>query len=78
VKYYAQLDGVKVQEGHSVSAKVVCILKKGAELLIMQKEGKPQDGYIWGRISGGIFDGRWVAVCKDNGTEFNIAVQKPG
>jgi hypothetical protein len=77
VKYYAQLDGVKVQEDHSISAKVVCILKKGAEVSIMQKEGKPQDGFIWGRIRGGVFDGRWVAVCTDNGTVFNFAMQKP-
>lgn len=77
VKYYAQLDGVKVHEDHSFSAKVMCILKKGADLSIMQKEGKEQEDFIWGRISGGVFDGRWVAVCHKNNTMFNFATQKP-
>lgn len=77
VQYYAQLDGVKVHEDHSFSAKVVCTLKKGAEVFIMQKEGKSQEDFIWGRISGGVFDGRWVTVCKEDGTMFNFATQKP-
>lgn len=73
---YAQFDKSEVREDHSTSSKVVYELKKGAELVLL-KQGRKHDGFFWGMISGGIFNGYWVAVCKDDVSAFYFTAHRP-
>lgn len=73
---YSVFDGAQVREHHSTSAKVVFELKKGAELPLL-KTAKRWEGYIWGEICGGPFNGHWVAVLKEDDKTLLFDTKKP-
>lgn len=66
LRYVIHMDGAHIRKDHATSAQVVHELKKGASLSVMKTGGMKQDGYIWAQVSGGEFNGYWVAVCKDD------------
>lgn len=58
-------DGVPVRKDHKISAAPLQKLKQGSTI-ILKNGGGTQDGYLWGQISGGEFNGCWVAVQKED------------
>ena len=64
LRFVIHPDGAQVRKNHSTSAELVHELKQGSQLLLKTTGGGNQDGFTWAQISGGEFDGCWVAICK--------------
>lgn len=54
-------DGVPVRKDHKISAAPLQKLKPGSTI-ILKKGGGKLDGFLWGQISGGEFNGCWVTI----------------
>jgi len=68
-------DGVQVMKSPGLSAQVVQVLKPGTKLTIKKDGQGNQDNLTWAQIGDGEFNGCWVALCKDDQSEFYLSKQ---
>jgi hypothetical protein len=69
-------EGAQIRKDHSISAEIVQKVKQGTKLILKNAGGGFQDGFLWGQISGGEFNGRWVAVQKKDPSE-DFLIKQP-
>ena len=61
--------GLRVRKDHSTSALQVDALPFGSRVSIEDSSTVDQDSYTWGKISGGMHDGNWMAMGKADKSE---------
>jgi hypothetical protein len=69
--------GSIVRKDHGMAAEQVVELSRGSKLFIEAKDGGDQDGFNWGHISGGKYNGCWVAICKEDRSETYVSTNPP-
>ncbi len=68
--------GAQVRKDASISAEQVGLLPHGSKLSI-ETQGGNRDGYTWGHISGGEFNGFWLAIRKQDQSESYVSTNPP-
>ena len=68
--------GMRVCKDHGIAAGQVGVLPYGTKLFLL-KEGGVQDGYRWGHITGGEYDGCWLAIGKQDRSETYVSTNQP-
>ncbi|MBI5943827.1 MAG: M23 family metallopeptidase [Chloroflexi bacterium] len=76
VWYVIASSGVTVRKNPGVSGEEVSILPRGSKISLEAQAGN-QDGYTWGRISGGKFHGNWLAIFKQDRSESYASTNPP-
>ena len=69
--------GMRVRTEHSVSASQVGHLPYGEQVSIDDGSRVDQDSYTWGRIVGGIYNGRWMALGTADKSESFLSPNPP-
>jgi hypothetical protein len=63
-KYYViALAGSRLYKDHGLAAEQGDLLPCGRTPIYIVRMGS-QDGYVWGQVSGGKYDGQWLAIQK--------------
>jgi murein DD-endopeptidase MepM/ murein hydrolase activator NlpD len=70
--------GLRVRQDHSTQATQVGSLKFGSKVSIEDTETVNQDSLTWGRISGSMFDGDWLAMGKADQSDMYVSRYQPG
>jgi hypothetical protein len=78
VYYVIATLGLRVRQDHSTSALQVGSLPFGSRVLIEDTATVDQDSLTWGRISGGTFNGDWLAMGKSDQSETYVSRYAPG
>ena len=78
VYYVVATLGLRVRQDHSTSALQVGVLPFGSRVTIEDAETVDQDSFKWGRISGGMFNGDWMAMGKSDQSETYLSRFPPG
>lgn len=68
--------GMRVCKDHGTAAGQVGFLPYGTKLFLLP-EGGVQDGYRWGHITGGEYDGCWLAIGKQDRSETYVSTNPP-
>ncbi len=70
--------GLRVRENHSTSAIQVGSLVFGSKISIEETTTVDQDSYTWGHISGGMYNGDWVAMGTSDQSVSFLSRYPPG
>jgi hypothetical protein len=70
--------GLRVRQGHGLSAVPVGALTYGSRVVIVESSKLDEDSYTWGQIRGGHFNGDWVALGRADQSEMFLSVNPPG
>ena len=70
--------GLRVRKDHSTSAIQVGSLPFGSRVSIADAERVDQDSFTWGRISGGTYNGDWMAMGKSDQSQTYVSRNPPG
>jgi murein DD-endopeptidase MepM/ murein hydrolase activator NlpD len=68
--------GAIVRKEPGIASAEVGVLPRGAKLTI-DGQGGNQDGYTWGRITGGEFAGCWLAIRKQDQSKSYVSTNPP-
>lgn len=78
VYYITATLGLRVREDHRKSALQVGALGYGSRVIIDDGATVNEDSITWGRISGGQFNGDWLATGKEDQSEMYVSRFPPG
>ena len=70
--------GLRVRQNHSTTALQVGVLPLGSKVTIDDTATVEQDSFKWGRVSGGAFNGDWLAMGKADQSETYLSRFPPG
>ena len=76
VWYVIASSGAKVRKSPGLAGEEIGFLPHGIKFAL-EAGGGNQDGYTWGQISGGEFNGYWLAIFKEDRSESYASTNPP-
>lgn len=77
VWYVISPNGAQVYKNPSLTAEKSGLLQRGAKVAIDMQEGRKDAALTWAPLIGGEFNGQWVAIRKNDGTESFLSTNPP-
>jgi hypothetical protein len=78
VYYVIATLGLRVREDHNKSARQVGSLTFGTRVLLEDTQTVNESSLTWARISGGTYNGDWIAMGKEDQSEMYVSRYSPG
>jgi hypothetical protein len=73
VWYVIASGGLRVREDHRRSARQTGSLLFGQSAFLLDHDVAEEDGFTWGHITGGVFNGDWIATGKVDPPEMFVS-----
>lgn len=75
--YISATAGLRVRQDHNTTSAPMTVLPYGTRVTIDRQERVNQEGYTWGHIRSGTYNGNWIALGKSDQSEAYVSNNPP-